>query len=57
MIYGPQRKAPCPMCTSFLTAWSGVAVNLRERVAMVVAARSPIERLMEFKKQRNFANL
>ena len=35
MMYGPQRKAPCPMCTSFLTAWNGVAVNLRERVAIV----------------------
>ena len=32
MMYGPQRKAPCPMCTSFLTAWNGIAVNLRERV-------------------------
>src|SRR6516164_8048894 len=21
MMYGSQRKAPCPMCTSFLTSW------------------------------------
>jgi predicted dithiol-disulfide oxidoreductase (DUF899 family) len=57
MMYGPQRTAPCPMCTSFLTSWNGTAVNLRERVAMVVTARSPIERLMEYKKQRGFAKL
>jgi predicted dithiol-disulfide oxidoreductase (DUF899 family) len=57
MMYGPQRKAPCPMCTSFLTSWNGTAINLRERVAMVVTARSPIERLIEYKKQRGFANL
>src|SRR6185295_1144766 len=57
MMYGPQRKAPCPMCTSFLSSWNGTAVNLRERVAMVVTARSPIERLIEYKKQRGFANL
>jgi predicted dithiol-disulfide oxidoreductase (DUF899 family) len=57
MMYGSQRKAPCPMCTSFLTAWNGAAVNLRERVAIVVTARSPIERLIEFKKQRGFAKL
>jgi predicted dithiol-disulfide oxidoreductase (DUF899 family) len=57
MMYGPQRKAPCPMCTSFLSAWNGVAVNLRERVAIVVTARSPIERLVEYKRQRGFANL
>ena len=57
MMYGAQRKAPCPMCTSFLTAFNGIAVNLRERVAIAVTARSPIERLIEFKKQRGFASL
>jgi predicted dithiol-disulfide oxidoreductase (DUF899 family) len=57
MMYGPQRKAPCPSCTSFLSAWNGVAVNLRERVAIAVTARSPIERLIEYKKQRGFTNL
>jgi predicted dithiol-disulfide oxidoreductase (DUF899 family) len=57
MMYGPQRKAPCPSCTSFLSSWNGTAVNLRARVALVVTARSPIERLVEYKKQRGFANL
>jgi hypothetical protein len=57
MMYGPQRKTPCPTCTSFLTAWNGTAVNLRERVAIVVTARSPIDRLIEYKKQRGFSNL
>jgi len=57
MMYGPQRKAPCPMCTSFLNAWNGVAIKLRERVAIAVTARSPIERLIDFKNQRGFTNL
>lgn len=57
MMYGPQRKAPCPSCTSFLTAWNGIAVNLRERIAIVVTARSRIERLMEYRRQRGFGNL
>lgn len=57
MMYGPQRKAPCPVCTSFLSAWNGVAVNLRERIAIAVMARSPIERLIDYKRQRGFANL
>jgi predicted dithiol-disulfide oxidoreductase (DUF899 family) len=57
MMYGPQRKAPCPSCTSFLSSWNGTAVNLRERVAMVVTARSPIERLIEYKTQRGLTNL
>ncbi len=57
MMYGPQRKAPCPSCTSFLTAWNGIAVNLRERVGIVVTGRSPIARLIEYKNQRGFTNL
>jgi predicted dithiol-disulfide oxidoreductase (DUF899 family) len=57
MMYGPERKAPCPSCTSFLSSWNGTAVNLRERAAIAVTARSPIERLLDYKKQRGFANL
>jgi predicted dithiol-disulfide oxidoreductase (DUF899 family) len=57
MMYGVQREAPCPMCTSFLSSWNGTAVNLRERVAIAVSARSPIERLIQFKNQRAFNNL
>jgi predicted dithiol-disulfide oxidoreductase (DUF899 family) len=57
MMYGPQRAAPCPSCTSFLNAWNGTAFNLRERVAMAVTARSPIERLAEYRAQRGFHNL
>lgn len=57
MMYGPQRKSPCPMCTSFVSAFDAMAVNLRERVALVVTARSPIERLIEYKSQRRFTTL
>jgi predicted dithiol-disulfide oxidoreductase (DUF899 family) len=57
MMYGPQRQAPCPMCTSFLTSWNGTAVNLRERAAIAVTARSPLRRLQDYKNQRGFANL
>jgi predicted dithiol-disulfide oxidoreductase (DUF899 family) len=57
MMYGPERKLPCPSCTSFLSSWNGTAVNLRERTAIAVTARSAIERLVEYKKNRGFANL
>lgn len=57
MMFGPQRKAPCPSCTSFLTSFNGTAINLRERVAIAVTARSPIERLKDYKKQRGLTNL
>jgi predicted dithiol-disulfide oxidoreductase (DUF899 family) len=57
MMYGPQRKEPCPMCTSFLNSWNGTAINLLDRVAIAVTARSPIERLVEYKRDRGFPNL
>lgn len=57
MMYGPQRKGPCPMCTSFLNSWNGTAMNLRQRVAVVVTARSPIDRLLQYKAQRGYTNL
>jgi predicted dithiol-disulfide oxidoreductase (DUF899 family) len=57
MMFGPERERACPMCTAMLTSWEGTARNLRERVALAVTARSPIERLLEFKKERGWQNL
>jgi predicted dithiol-disulfide oxidoreductase (DUF899 family) len=57
MMLGPQRERACPMCTAMLTTWEGTARNLRERVALAVTARSPIERLAEFKNERGWQNL
>src|ERR1700733_15232461 len=57
MMFGPQRERACPMCTAMLTSWEGTARNLRERVALAVTARSPIERLFELKKERGWQNL
>jgi predicted dithiol-disulfide oxidoreductase (DUF899 family) len=56
-MYGPQRKRPCPMCTSLMSAWDGEARDVEQRVAFVMIARSPIERLVEFKKERGWRNL
>lgn len=57
MMFGPERERACPMCTAMLTSWEGTARNLRERVALAVTARSPIERLLEFKTERGWKNL
>jgi predicted dithiol-disulfide oxidoreductase (DUF899 family) len=57
MMFGPQRERACPMCTAMLTSWDGTARNLRERVALAVTARSPIERLLDFKRERGWLNL
>ena len=57
MMFGPQRERACPMCTAMLTSWEGTARNLSERVALAVTARSPIERLLDFKVERGWKNL
>lgn len=56
-MFGPQRELPCPMCTSLLSAWDGEAADVEQRVALVVVARSPIERLLAFKQQRGWRHL
>jgi predicted dithiol-disulfide oxidoreductase (DUF899 family) len=56
-MYGPQRKRPCPMCTSLLSAWDGEAEDVAQRVALAVVAKSPIERLKAFKTERGWRHL
>jgi predicted dithiol-disulfide oxidoreductase (DUF899 family) len=56
-MFGPKRARPCPMCTSMLSAWEGSARDLEQRIALAVVARSPIERLAGFKKERGWRHL
>jgi predicted dithiol-disulfide oxidoreductase (DUF899 family) len=56
-MFGPQRQRPCPMCTSFLSALDGEARDIEQRVALAVVARSPLERLVAFKKERRWHGL
>jgi predicted dithiol-disulfide oxidoreductase (DUF899 family) len=56
-MFGPQRKRPCPVCTSLLSAWDGTAKNISQLVSLAVVARSPIERLLDFKEERGWQYL
>src|SRR5665213_2696124 len=56
-MFGPQRERPCPMCTSLLSAWEGEARDIEQRVALAVIARSPIGKLVAFKKERGWQSL
>jgi predicted dithiol-disulfide oxidoreductase (DUF899 family) len=53
-MFGPQRERPCPMCTSLLSAWDGEVPDLQQRVALAVVARSPLARLIAFKRERGW---
>src|SRR5258708_26764702 len=56
-MFGPERERPCPMCTNLLGAWEGNAADLDQRLSLVVVARSPIEKLIAWKKERGWKNL
>jgi len=56
-MYGPQRERPCPMCTSLLSAWDGEVPDIEQRVALAIVAKSPVERLKAFKKERGWRHL
>jgi predicted dithiol-disulfide oxidoreductase (DUF899 family) len=56
-MFGPQRERPCPMCSSLLSAWAGEARDMEQRIALAVVARSPIDRLLAFKKERGWRDL
>jgi predicted dithiol-disulfide oxidoreductase (DUF899 family) len=53
-MFGPQRQAPCPMCTSFMSTWEHKLPDIERRIAFVFVARSPIARLIEAKKARGW---
>lgn len=56
-MYGPKRARPCPMCTSLMAAWDGESLDIEQHIALVMVARSPIERLLAVKQERGWRHL
>jgi predicted dithiol-disulfide oxidoreductase (DUF899 family) len=56
-MFGPQRKAPCPVCTSFMSSWDHKVPDIEQRVAFAMVARSPIDRLVAAKRARGWTKL
>ncbi|HKB41568.1 MAG TPA: DUF899 family protein [Gemmataceae bacterium] len=56
-MFGPQRQASCPMCTSFMSTWDHKVQDVEQRVAFAMVARSPIERLVAAKRSRGWTKL
>jgi len=56
-MYGPEMAAPCTSCTSILDGLDGEAPHVRQRVNLVVVAKSPIERVRHVATERGWRNL
>ena len=56
-MFGPQRKHPCPMCTSLMSSWEHKVPDIEQRVAFATMARSPIDRLIAAKRVRRWTKL
>jgi predicted dithiol-disulfide oxidoreductase (DUF899 family) len=56
-MFGPQRKRPCPMCTSLMSSWEEKVPDIEQRVAFAMVARSPIDRLIATKQARGWTKL
>ncbi|MGP0088479.1 MAG: DUF899 family protein [Xanthobacteraceae bacterium] len=56
-MYGPQMEKPCPSCSSMLDALNGQAEHIRQRVGLVVIAKSPIARINAAARERGWSKL
>ena len=56
-MFGPERERPCPMCTNLLGPLDENAEDLAQKVSLVVIARSPLAKLLAWKKERGWKHL
>ncbi len=56
-MYGPKMARPCPMCTAMLDSLDRTAPHATQRINLAVVAKSPIERIREFARERRWRNL
>jgi predicted dithiol-disulfide oxidoreductase (DUF899 family) len=56
-MFGPQRPRPCPMCTNLLGPLEGNAADIKQKAALKILGRSPVERQLAFAQERGWRNL
>jgi len=56
-MFGPQRERPCPMCTNWLGGVNGNATDIKQRAALKILGRSPVERQKAFAGERGWRGL
>jgi predicted dithiol-disulfide oxidoreductase (DUF899 family) len=56
-MFGPKMKAACPNCSSIIDALNATAVHAAQRISLAVVAKSPLERIRNFARERGWNRL
>lgn len=56
-MYGPEDKAPCPYCTSFLDSLDGAAPHLDQEISLAVTISGPVAKADAIANARGWSNL
>jgi predicted dithiol-disulfide oxidoreductase (DUF899 family) len=56
-MFGPKMAKACPSCTSILDSLDGTAPHATQRINLVVVAKSPIQRIRAYARERGWRNL
>lgn len=56
-MFGPEMASACPSCTSILDGLDGEAPHVIQRANFAIVAKSPIERIRAWAKERGWRNL
>lgn len=56
-MFGPKMKAACPMCSSIIDGLNATALHATQRISLAVVAKSPLERLRVFARDRGWTRL
>ena len=57
MMFGKKQTSPCPMCTSWLDSWNGVAHHLAQNIDVAVVAAADPATLRAFARTRGWDKL
>ena len=56
-MFGPEMPSACPSCTSIIDGLDGEAPHVTQRANFAIVAKSPIERIRAWAKERGWRNL
>jgi len=57
VMFHPDDDQACPMCSSIVDGFTGIAKHINNRCALVIAAKAPIDKIRSWARQRDWHGL